>query len=90
MMGLSCQFKPASMGKSIDFQGWTKQTCLKWPAEPPWIEASPPGDAPAECPVLLKKDVKVPLLPLKKPLLCCGEALRRELYEPPLAGLIFR
>jgi len=39
------------------------------------MEASPPGEAPAECPVLLKKDVKVPLLPPKKPLLCCGDAL---------------
>ena len=52
-------------------------TCRKWPAAPPWIEASPPGDAPAEWPVLLKKEVKVPLLPPKKPLLCCGDALHQ-------------
>ena len=52
-------------------------TCRKWPAAPPWMEASPPGEAPAEWPVLLKKDVKVPLLPPKKPLLCCGDALQR-------------
>ena len=51
-------------------------TCLKWPAAPPWMEASPPGDAPAECPVLLKKEVKVPLLPPKNPLLCWGDALQ--------------
>lgn len=42
-------------------------TCRKPPAEPPWMEASPPG--PGEEVLREKKLLKVPLPPLlKKPL----------------------